>query len=425
MTAKIFAAHGAESAEPGSYALLDVDRVMLNDVSGAVAMQEFDRIGADTVFDPTKISCITDHFWPAKDAQSALQVSRLRAFAQRHEIEDYWEVGATVDAGIEHALLAEMGRVRPGDVVLGGDSHTCTSGAFGAFAVGVGSTDIAAALALGQMWVKVPKVHRVTFTGTPGSYIAGKDLILAYLRRRGVDGATYVSLEFGGPALMSFGMDDRMALCNMAVEGGAKAGMIAADATTIDWLGGRVPADELHLLGADDGASYAEDITIDVDGMAPLVAAPSSPGNVHPIDELAHGVRVHQVYVGNCANGSISDLRQLAGMMRGHKVAAGTRLIVVPATQRVYREALVEGIIGTLAEAGAMISAPTCGACFGGSNGILAPDEVAVATTNRNFIGRMGDRTSQVYLANAFVAGAAALTGELTDPRELFAGVTA
>jgi 3-isopropylmalate/(R)-2-methylmalate dehydratase large subunit len=216
-----------------------------------------------------------------------------------------------------------------------------------------------------------------------------------------------------------------MALCNMAVEGGAKAGMIAADATTLEWLGGRVPADELRLLAADEGATYAQDITIDIDGMPPLVAAPSSPGNVHPIDELDRGIRVHQVYVGNCANGSLNDLRQLAGMMRGHKVAAGTRLIVVPATQRVYREALVEGIIGTLAEAGAMISAPTCGACFGGSNGILAPDEVAVATTNRNFVGRMGDRTSQVYLGNAFVAGAAALTGELTDPREIFPAVTA
>ena len=421
LTAKIFSAHGAESVEPGSYALLDVDRVMLNDVSGAVAIPEFERIGAGAVFDPARVSCIADHFSPAKDSRSAELISGLRAFAKRYGITDYWEVGATVDAGIEHALLAELGRVRPGDVVLGGDSHTCTSGAFGAFAVGVGSTDIAAALALGQMWVKVPVVHRVTFTGSPGEFIAGKDLVLAYLRRCGVDGATYASLEFGGPALTALGMDDRMALCNMAVEGGAKAGMIAADATTLQWLRGRVEPAELHASAADEGAHYEQDLTIDIDGMPPLVAAPASPGNVHGIGELAGHIRVHQVYVGNCANGSLTDLRQLASIMRGQKVAAGTRLIVVPATQRVYREALVEGLIATLAEAGAMISAPTCGACFGGHNGILAPDEVAVATTNRNFVGRMGDRSSQVYLANAYVAGAAALTGELTDPRAVIA----
>ncbi|MCO8269104.1 3-isopropylmalate dehydratase large subunit [Actinoplanes sp. TRM 88003] len=418
LTAKVLRAHGVEDVTPGSYGLLDVDLLMLNDVSGAVALKEFARMGAARVFDPAKVACVADHFWPAKDIRSAHQVRLLREFADAQGIEDYWETGATVDSGIEHALLAEQGRVLPGRVVVGGDSHTCTAGALGAFGTGVGSTDVAAVLALGQLWIRVPEAHRVTFVGTPGKYVMGKDLALALLRHGGVSGSTYASVEYAGEALARTSVDDRMALCNMAVEAGAKTGMVAADDVTLDWLQPRL-GHRPDAVRADPDAAYDREVTIDVADMPPLIAAPWSPGNVRTVDEVGPGVRVHQVYVGNCANGTISDLRALATVMRGRQVAKGTRLVVVPATQRTYRQALAEGVVATLLDAGAMLSPPTCGACFGGHTGILDDGEVAVATTNRNFVGRMGHPGSSVYLANAWVAGAAAVTGELTDPAVL------
>lgn len=423
LTAKILSSHGVEDLTPGAFALARVDRVMLNDVSGAVSIREFERMGADGVFDPDRVACIVDHFWPAKDARSAALVARLRTFAERQGITDYWEVGATREAGIEHAILAERGRVMPGDLLLGADSHTCTTGAFGAFATGMGSSDVAAALALGEIWIRVPETFDVRFGGGIGPHVTGKDLILAYIAQAGVDGATYASLEFGGEAVRELGVDGRLALCNMAVEAGAKAGMVAADATTLAWLKERAPDSDPQELGADPGAAYDRRIDVGMAGVRPLVAAPSSPGNVHPIDELGAPVKVDQVYVGNCSNGTITDLRQLAQMLRGNTVAPGVRLIVVPATQRIYREALAEGLIETFLEAGAMMSPPTCGACFGGHNGILADGEVAVSTTNRNFRGRMGDTGSSVYLANAYVAGAAAVAGHLVDPAEIAAPV--
>lgn len=418
MTAKILGAHGVEDLTPGAFGLARVDQVMLNDVGGAVTLRVFERMGAERVFDTSRVACIVDHFWPAKDARSAMHVARLRTFAERQGIDGYWEVGATTDAGIEHTLLAELGRVAPGDLVLGGDSHTCTLGAFGAFAMGMGSTDVAAALALGEVWLKVPPAVSVTYEGRPGAFVTGKDLILAYIAEAGVAGATYCALEFGGSAVEALNVDERLALCNMAVEAGAKTGMVPTDETALGWLDGRVDADRLHEMRPDDGATYDDEDHIELEGMRPLVAIPFSPGNVRAIDEVA-ATRVDQVYVGNCSNGTLTDLRQLVEAIGGHHVARGVRLIVVPATQAIYRQAVAEGLITALLEAGAMISPPTCGACFGGHTGILGEGEVAVATTNRNFRGRMGHRDSQVYLANAWVAGAAAVAGELVDPQEV------
>jgi 3-isopropylmalate/(R)-2-methylmalate dehydratase large subunit len=420
MTEKALAAHGVEDLTPGAFALARVDRVLVNDVSGAVAVREFERMGAETVFDPAKVACIADHFWPAKDARSAEHVGGLRRFANKHGIEDYYETGATRAAGIEHTVLAEEGRVLPGSLLLGGDSHTCTGGSLGALAIGVGSTDLAAAMALGELWLKVPETFAVRFAGRLGPHATGKDLILAAIGRLGVDGAAYAALEFVGEAVEALDVDGRMALCNMAVEAGAKSGMVAADATTLDWLRPRVAdPDALAPFGPDEGAAYAREIVIDVDGMAPLVALPPSPANVRAVNDLPEPVRVDQVYVGNCANGTISDLRQLAQVMDGRSVAPGVRLIVVPATQAVHRQAISEGIVERLLDAGALISPPTCGACFGGHMGVLAAGETAVATTNRNFRGRMGHRDSRVFLANAWVAGAAAVAGELVDPEEV------
>lgn len=419
MTAKILAAHGVEDITPGAFGLAQIDRVMLNDVSGAVSIREFEKMGATRVFDRDRVACIVDHFWPAKDARSAALVGRLRTFAERQEVTDYWEVGSTYEAGIEHAILAESGRVLPGDLLIGADSHTCTTGAFGAFATGMGSSDVAAAMALGEVWIRVPVAIEVAFRGRPGPHVTGKDLILAYIARAGVDGATYAALEFTGDTVERLSVDERLALCNMTVEAGATTGMVPADETTLRWLRERAPWTDPQPFGPDTGAEYSQRCEITLDGMRPLVAAPSSPGNISPIDELAGGVRVDQVYVGNCSNGTLTDLRQLVGMLDGRRVARGVRLIVVPATQRIYREAVAEGLIAAVLEAGGMVSPPTCGACFGGHTGILAADEVAVSTTNRNFRGRMGDTSSSVYLANAYVAGAAAVAGELIDPKDL------
>lgn len=415
---KILAAHGVEDVRPGAFGLARVDLVMANEVSGSVALREFERIGATRVFDPDRVALFADHFSPAKDARSAELVARLRRFAREQGIEHYWEVGSTANAGIEHTVLPQEGLVAPGDFIPGGDSHTCTYGAFGALGTGVGSTDIASALALGELWVKVPETIRVHYRGQRGPYVTGKDLILAYLGRSGVSGATYAALELTGPVVAGLNVDERMALCNMAVEAGAKTGIVAADDVTLQWLSDKVSDRPLVAVEPDPDAVYAQDVEISVDGMAPLVARPPSPGDVVAVGEL-RGVGIDQVYVGNCSNGTMTDLRQLCRMLEGRRVAPDTRLIVVPASQLVLREALAEGLVETILEAGGLLSPPTCGACFGGHMGILGPGEVALATTNRNFRGRMGHPESAVYLANAYVAGAAAVTGEIVDPAEV------
>ncbi|QEC48402.1 3-isopropylmalate dehydratase large subunit [Baekduia soli] len=417
---KILAAHGVQDLTPGAFGLARVDLVMTNDVSGSVALREFEKIGARRVFDPSRVALFADHFAPAKDVRSAQLVGRLRRFAREQGIEQYWEAGSTPNGGIEHTVLAEEGLIAPGDFIPGGDSHSCTYGAFGAFGTGVGSTDIAAALALGELWVRVPQTIRVEYRGTAGPQVTGKDLILAYLAQSGVAGGTYAALEFAGPPIDATSIDERMALCNMAVEAGAKTGIVPADATTLAWLADKVTGRPLEPVLPDEGASYAGRAQIDLDGMRPLVARPPSPADVVPVDTVDR-VRVDQVYVGNCANGTMTDLRQLCEVLGGRRVARGTRLIVVPASQRVYRQALKEGLLEQIVEAGGAISMPTCGACFGGHMGILDAGEVAVATTNRNFRGRMGHADSAVYLANAYVAGAAAVSGELVDPAEVMA----
>ena len=419
LSAKILAAHGVEDLTPGAFALARIDRVMLNDVSGAVSIREFERMGAKGVFDPERVACVVDHFWPAKDARSAALVARLRTFAERQGITDYWEVGATRDAGIEHAILAERGRIMPGDLLVGADSHTCTSGAFGAFATGMGSSDIAAAMALGEVWLKVPEVDRgrVHRHARRARHGQGPDPRLHRRRPASTARTTPRWSSAARPSTRSRSTGASRSATWRSRRGrrpgwwpptrrrSSGSPSACRRPTPPCWRRSRRalrPADE-HRPRRHASA-----------GRRPLL-----PGNVHPIDELAGTVKIDQVYVGNCSNGTMTDLRQLAEMLRGHQVAPGVRLIVVPATQRIYREALQEGLIEVFLDAGAMMSAPTCGACFGGHTGILAAGEVAVTTTNRNFRGRMGDPESSVYLANAYVAGAAAVAGDLVDPADV------
>lgn len=437
-TAKILRAHGVEDLTPGSFGMVRCDLVLLNDVSGAVALPAFARTGAEAVFDPDRVALVADHFVPAKDVRGASMARALRQFAATQGISHYWEVGATPDAGIEHTLLPEQGLVRPGDLICGGDSHTCTYGAFGALGLGVGSSDVASAMALGELWIRVPEVVQVRFVGAPGPWCTGKDLILALLAEMGVDGATYASVEFQGAAVAALGIDGRMALCNMAVEAGAKTCFVPPDARTLEYVAAhplpdaRVRADAPVPPGgadaagraatpvtADVGAVYDRTVVLDVEGLGSLVACPPSPGDVRPVSEVPRGTHVDQVYVGNCANGTISDIRQLCQVLEGRMVAPGTRLIVVPATQRIHRQAIAEGLVETIMAAGGMVSPSTCGACFGGHMGILADGEVAVATTNRNFTGRMGHPASRVFLGSAYVAGAAAVAGAIVDPSEV------
>jgi 3-isopropylmalate/(R)-2-methylmalate dehydratase large subunit len=365
------------------------------------------------VWDPAKVVLVPDHFIPAKDTRSAELQKLLREWAAEQGV-TYYEQGR---GGIEHTLLVEEGWVVPGSVIAGGDSHTCTYGALGAFGTGLGSTDIAACLASGAFWQAAPGTIRVEFTGEKQRFVTGKDLILAVIAEIGVAGGTNMALEFVGDGAEALSIDERLAVANMAVEAGSETGFFPADETVAAYLDGRTTR-PWTAETSDPGAEFAQAVCIDLDTLPPLVAMPHSPGNVVPLDQ-AVGQRIDQVYIGNCSNGTMTDLRQAAEMLRGRRVAAHTRAIVVPATQRVYREALAEGLLDLFVEAGALVSAPTCGACFGGSNGILAPGEHAITTTNRNFKGRMGSSDAGVHLANAWVAAAAAVAGEIVDPAEL------
>lgn len=415
MAEKILArAAGKKEVFPGELINARIDMALGNDITAPVAINEFRKIGIEKVFDRERIALIPDHFTPNKDIQSAEQVKLMRNFAREQGIVHYYEVGRM---GIEHALLPELGLVLPGEVVVGADSHTCTYGALGAFATGVGSTDLAAVMATGELWFKVPPTIRVVFEGELPPWVSGKDLILYTIGQLGVDGARYAVLEFTGPAITALPMDARFSISNMAIEAGAKAGLIPPDAVTLRYLEDRAVRPYETVLG-DEDAPVLQEFHWDVENMEPQVSAPFSPANAQPISQLA-GTEIDQVVIGSCTNGRIDDLRQAAALLKGRKVHPRVRLIVIPATQAVYLQALREGLLEIFAEAEAAVSTPTCGPCLGGHMGILAEGEVAVATTNRNFVGRMGHRGSRVYLAGPAVAAASAVAGVIAHPLEL------
>lgn len=417
MTEKIIAAHTADGhARAGDIVTVHPDVVLLNDVSGPLAFEQFEAMGAQRPFDPTRIVLVADHFAPAPDITAAGAIAMTRDFAQRHAIPHFYEPGR---GGIEHTLLAELGLIGHGGIVFGADSHTCTAGAFNALGIGFGSTDLAGALALGRLWMRVPDSIRVTLSGVPGPFVTGKDVILELIRRIGSDGAADASLEFGGSGLAALSMDARMAIANMAVEAGADTCVFEGDDLSRDDMARR-GAPEARAVLPDPGAHYRQTLAIDLGALSPMVARPPSPADGVPVADL-RGQKVDQVYVGNCANGTLTDLRQVASLLKGRKIAPGVRMVVVPATQKIWRAALAEGLLDIIAEAGAAISTPTCGACFGGHMGILAAGETAIATTNRNYRGRMGHPDSRVFLASAYVAAAAALAGEIVPPQDVAA----
>jgi 3-isopropylmalate/(R)-2-methylmalate dehydratase large subunit len=415
---KILLAHcDVPDVRPGDVVMARCDVVMANDVSGPVAFRALERMGARGVFDPAKVVMVSDHFTPAKDARSAELQKRLKRWADTHGATFYGQGRG----GIEHTLLCEEGWVWPGAIIAGGDSHTCTYGALGAFGTGLGSTDIAACLAFGEFWQAVPSTIRIEFIGQRRRFVTGKDLILAVLAEIGVAGGTDAVLEFTGPGAEALSIDERLAVANMAVEAGAETGLFPADGTTAAYLRDRVER-PWRPERSDSDAEFAREVRIDLSALPPLIALPHLPGNVVPVSEVA-GTLIDQVYVGNCANGTITDLRQTAEILRGHRIHRDCRMIVVPATQRIYRQALREGLLELFVEAGASVSTPTCGACFGGHMGVLAAGERAIATTNRNFRGRMGSGEAEVNLANAYVAAAAAVAGEIVDPAAVVSGV--
>ncbi|WP_238917805.1 3-isopropylmalate dehydratase large subunit [Clostridium sp. YIM B02555] len=412
MTQKILAAHaGLETVKAGQLIEANLDLVLGNDITTPVAVNEFKKFGTDKVFSKSQIAIVPDHFTPNKDIKAAEQVKYIREFAQKMEIENFFEVG---EMGIEHCLLPEKGLVVAGDVVIGADSHTCTYGALGAFSTGIGSTDMAAGMAIGKCWFKVPSALKFVLKNKPAKWISGKDIILHIIGMIGVDGALYKSMEFVGDGLEYLSMDDRFTMANMAIEAGGKNGIFPVDDKTIEYLKEHATR-EWKVYEADEDAEYDEIIEIDLSTLRPTVSFPHLPDNTRTIDNTGDVV-VDQVVIGSCTNGRISDLRIARDILKGKKVKKGIRCIVIPGTQKIYLQALEEGIIKDLVEAGAVFSTPTCGPCLGGHMGILAKGERCVSTTNRNFVGRMGHVESEVYLASPAVAAASALTGKITDP---------
>jgi len=415
ITEKILAAHcGKDRVHPGQFIQAKIDFCLANDITAPLAIEEIRRAGIRKVFDPERIALIPDHFTPNKDVKSAEQVKLMREFAHEHGIRHYYEVGR---CGIEHAFLPEQGLVVPGDLVIGADSHTCTYGALGAFSTGMGSTDLAAAMALGETWLRVPQSVRFRFEGRLRRWVGGKDLILFTIGQIGVSGALYRAMEFCGPVIESLSIDDRMTMCNMAIEAGAKSGIIAPDRVTEEYVAKRAQR-PWRCFQSDPDATYAESHSWDVSGLEPQVAAPHLPENAKPVSEY-RDVRIDQVVIGSCTNGRITDLRSAAAVLKGRKVAPPVRAIIIPATQEVYAQALREGLLEIFIAAGAAVSTPTCGPCLGGHMGVLAAGERALATTNRNFVGRMGHKDSEVYLCGPAVAAASAVTGVITHPDEL------
>ncbi|HKU80792.1 MAG TPA: 3-isopropylmalate dehydratase large subunit [Candidatus Tumulicola sp.] len=423
LTEKILARHaGLDRVEPGAIINAKVDLVLANELSAAVAIGVMRKIaGAGRVFDRTKIALVEDHFVPAKDAQSAKLAKLMKDFADEQQIEHFFDVGR---GGIEHVVLPEEGLVAPGELIVGGDSHTCTYGAFGAFATGMGSTDIAAAFVLGEVWLKVPASIKVVYDGKPGPMVFAKDIMLRTVGELGIDGATYRAIEYHGSAVDDLSITGRITMANMAIEAGAKNGIFHADAKTIAYVKERTNRDFV-VEKADPDATYERVLEIDVGALEPQVACPHTPDNVHPISEIAAGdVAVDQVFVGSCTNGYIEDLRVVAKILEGKKIARNVRVIVNPGSQKVWMQAAQEGILTTLAAAGCAVNTPGCGACFGGHMGTLGDGERAISTTNRNYVGRMGSPKAEVYLASPATCAASALTGKIADPRALeLAGV--
>lgn len=413
MTQKILAKHaGVESVVTGDLIVCNIDLALANDITAPPAILEFDKIGKP-VFDKNKIALVPDHFAPNKDIKSATMAKAMREFAYKHQIKNYFEVGRM---GIEHVILPEKGLVAPGEVIIGADSHTCTYGAVGAFATGVGSTDLGASMATGNTWFKVPSAIKVNITGKPSALVKGKDVILTLIGMIGVDGARYESLEFVGSGIQYLDMSDRLTICNMAIEAGAKNGIFPVDEQTIAYLKNKVTR-EYYPVQADADAEYSRVVEINLSELKPVVALPHLPENIKAAEDLGH-IKINQAVIGSCTNGRLEDLAQAAKIMKGKSVHPEVRAIIIPGSQEVYLEAMRLGYIETFIESGAVVSTPTCGPCLGGYMGILAAGERAIATTNRNFRGRMGHVDSEVYLSGPYVAAASAIAGYITTPTE-------
>ncbi len=413
MTQKILAKHaGLDKVEPGQLIEAKLDLVLGNDITTPVAITEFEKAGFTQVFDRDKIAIVLDHYTPCKDIKSAQLCKQAREFAQKHQITNFFDVG---QMGVEHALLPEKGLCAPGEIIVGADSHTCTYGALGAFSTGIGSTDMAAGMATGLLWFKVPEAIKVTLKGKLQPHVSGKDVILHLIGQIGVDGALYQSLEFAGEGVSSLTMDDRFTISNMAIEAGGKNGIFPVDEKTMEYINGRVNR-PCEAFQPDPDAQYVKEIVIDLNQLEPTVAMPHLPENTKVVSEVV-GLPIHQVVIGSCTNGRIHDLRIAASILKGKKVAPNVRCVVIPATQEIVLQAMKEGLIETFIQAGAAVSTPTCGPCLGGHMGVMAEGERTVSTTNRNFVGRMGHVTSEIILTSPAVAAASAVAGCVADPR--------
>jgi len=415
ITEKIFSQHVGKKVYAGEIIRSNIDMVIGNDITTPISIKAFEDSGAKQLANPDGFSIVLDHFIPAKDIASANQARISRDFAKKYNLKNFFD---EKDMGIEHALLPEKGLVVPGDVIIGADSHTCTHGALGAFSTGMGSTDLAFAMISGGNWFKVPESIKVILSGKPEKYTTGKDIILEIIRMIGVDGALYQTLEFTGSTISHLTMDDRFSMCNMAIEAGAKSGIVAVDDITKEFLADKPLAREPKIHYSDEDASYTKILEIDVANLDPVIAYPFLPSNGHSVVQaVADKIKIDQAFIGSCTNGRLSDLKVASEILEGKKVHPDVRLIVTPGTQKILREANHLGYIDIIVDAGGVVSNPTCGACLGGYMGILGDEEVAVSTTNRNFVGRMGSRSSKVYLANSAVAAISAITGYITDPR--------
>jgi len=422
ITEKIFSEHAGKEVYAGEIVRVPIDMTIGNDITTPISIKAFEESGAETLANPDGFAIVMDHYIPAKDIASANQAKISREFAYKHDLKYFFD---EKDMGIEHALLPEKGLVIPGDVIIGADSHTCTHGALGAFSTGMGSTDISFSIITGGNWFKVPESIRVNLVGKPGRHIYGKDIILELIRILGVDGALYKAIEFTGEGVGYLGMADRFSMCNMAIEAGAKSGIFEIDAVSQKYLDEREKANnglraEPKIHYSDEDAVYCREITIDMENLSPVIAYPFLPSNGKPVEQAVEDdLKIDQVMIGSCTNGRIEDLRIAAEIMKGKRVARHTRMIITPATQKILLQAQHEGLLDILIGAGAVVSNPTCGACLGGYMGILGDGERCVATTNRNFVGRMGARTSEIYLANSAVAAASAIAGKIVDPRDI------